>query len=954
MKHFTLLLTLLFWIAILGCKKPTDDTVTPVPGPTNPTGTGPAIPKTNFVAWVTDSKKDLGLLINDPENERQLAVFGNKTAAGDLKDVQYILSTNTAKQIWLVYEFNADYTPKSVRTSTGHFLEFSNFDKTAKTFSVKISDFATSKLLLSKDKIALDNNVIVSIDEMKKRALNDFKGARIASGSRTRSVSAAEYAYLATNAFGCVMGAAALAGEIGAAGAGLALVPLTAFNTWNSCKGAFDSLKNFTNGAPLYSCVNGDDIINSSASYTESIVGLLKDAGKAGSLASLASSVIPQILNNAIQAVDKGLCDPNDSPAHSTGDPHITTLDGLRYGFQGHGEFIAAKSTTDNFEVQVRQEDVGKNGKVTMNTAVGIQTGADVVCVTVKPDRLFINNQAQDLASFTRQTLKEGALVSKIKENGFDVLNVYVKNGDLVKVRFHGSYLLDYSLYIQENRKGKLIGIMGNYDGDKLNDVTIRDGENIMKDGGLPFAKLYPTFTDSWRITQANSLFQYDAGKNTETFTQKDFPRTELTITAEQRSKAEGICRAAGVTTEPFLSNCILDVAITNDPALASSSLWGQTINTLPSSLPVPITQEAVDVKTMRTIQSAGFILKADGTLWASGWNDHGMFGIGGQNFNEPNTKDKFLKIWDGVKEIARGSLGSHSLFLKNDNSVWAAGYNQQGQIGNGVTDGNNVRTAVKIMDGGKALATGSNNSFVIKTDNTLWAWGQDGGRLGSGTKVDKFVPIKIMDNVKAVSAGEWHTLILKMDNTLWVTGSNAYGEFGIDKDGGQLYESLTPMKVMENVKAITAAGYSSYIIKTDNTLWVTGNNNSGQLGIGTSDSGKGLIKYTKIMDDVIFVDGNNIATFIIKMDNTLWATGHNRDGQFGDGTATDQTIPKPKQVATGVKSVVTGGRHGYLENRTFILKTDNTLWAAGANLAGILGDGTDRPKLTFVPINVK
>jgi len=414
---------------------------------------------------------------------------------------------------------------------------------------------------------------------------------------------------------------------------------------------------------------------------------------------------------------------------------------------------------------------------------------------------------------------------------------------------------------------------MGNYDGDKLNDVTTRDGENIMKDSGLPFGEPYPTFADSWRITQANSLFYYDAGKNTDTYTKKKIPRTEQTITAEQKAKAEGICRAAGVTTEPFLSNCILDVAITDDPTLASSSLWGQSINTLPASLPVPIIQEAVDVKSMRSIENAGFVLKADGTLWASGWSDHGFFGIG-KNYNEVDTKDKFIKIMDGIKGIASGSQGTHSLFLKNDNSVWAAGYNQQGQIGNGATGGDDVKTAIKIMDDGKALATGTYSSFVIKTDNTLWAWGDNRhGQFGDGTKVEKSKPTKIMDNVKAVSVGEWHTLILKTDNTLWVTGSNAYGEWGT---GSSTYQTYTPIKIMENVKTMTATRNSSYVIKNDNSLWVTGSNYTGQLGIGTSGNGTDIKTFQKLMDNVILVDANNIATFILKTDNTLWATGYN------------------------------------------------------------------------------
>ena len=91
---------------------------------------------------------------------------------------------------------------------------------------------------------------------------------------------------------------------------------------------------------------------------------------------------------------------------------------------------------------------------------------------------------------------------------------------------------------------------------------------------------------------------------------------------------------------------------------------------------------------------------------------------------------------------------------------------------------------------------------------------------------------------------------------------------------------------------------------------------------------------------------------FIIKTDNTLWATGDNEKGQFGDGTTTNRTTYT--KVASNVKMVATGGRNGYLEPRTFIVKTDGTVWATGDNINGILGDGTDVSRTSFVPINVK
>jgi hypothetical protein len=56
--------------------------------------------------------------------------------------------------------------------------------------------------------------------------------------------------------------------------------------------------------------------------------------------------------------------------ASSNGDPHVTTLDGLHYDFQAAGEFVASKSTTDNFAIQIRQEPWLGDDTVSFDTAV--------------------------------------------------------------------------------------------------------------------------------------------------------------------------------------------------------------------------------------------------------------------------------------------------------------------------------------------------------------------------------------------------------------------------------------------------------------------------------------------------------------------------------------------------------------------------------------------------------
>ena len=79
--------------------------------------------------------------------------------------------------------------------------------------------------------------------------------------------------------------------------------------------------------------------------------------------------------------------------------------------------------------------------------------------------------------------------------------------------------------------------------------------------------------------------------------------------------------------------------------------------------------------------------------------------------------------------------------------------------------------------------AVGAYHSLVIKTtDGSLWAWGYNGnGQLGDNTLNPHTTPQPVsgLTNVVAVAAGVTHSLALKSDATLWAWGYNYYGQLG-------------------------------------------------------------------------------------------------------------------------------------------------------------------------------
>ena len=92
-------------------------------------------------------------------------------------------------------------------------------------------------------------------------------------------------------------------------------------------------------------------------------------------------------------------------------------------------------------------------------------------------------------------------------------------------------------------------------------------------------------------------------------------------------------------------------------------------------------------------------------------------------------------------------------------------------------------------------MAAGTNHTLAVRTDGTLWAWGDNSyGQLGDGTTTARLVPTQVgtATDWQSVAAGGEHTLAVGTDGTLWAWGSNSYGQLG----DGQPYYTATPLLI--------------------------------------------------------------------------------------------------------------------------------------------------------------
>lgn len=296
------------------------------------------------------------------------------------------------------------------------------------------------------------------------------------------------------------------------------------------------------------------------------------------------------------------------------------------------------------------------------------------------------------------------------------------------------------------------------------------------------------------------------------------------------------------------------------------------------------------DVKKIAAGYNQTFAIKSDGTVWAWGNNTHGLLGSGGYS-NE--TVPKKISSLANIEAIATGAF--HTLALKSDGSLWAFGNNTYGQFGNGSTSVDNPNPIqIQTITGLKDISAGSYYTMVLKTDGTVWTWGNnDYGQLGNGGTTGSITPFKVpIDNVQQISAGWFHAAVLKYGE-VWSWGNGTQGEMG---NGGQL-SSYTPVKVPNISADRISAGFGSTIAASQHNIWSWGSNSSGKLGNGSADTNVLAPAAIPGINGNSYLYYSDIAmgaqhTLFLLNNGDLWVCGNNGYGQLGNGSATNTTQP--------------------------------------------------------------
>lgn len=227
-----------------------------------------------------------------------------------------------------------------------------------------------------------------------------------------------------------------------------------------------------------------------------------------------------------------------------------------------------------------------------------------------------------------------------------------------------------------------------------------------------------------------------------------------------------------------------------------------------------------------------------------------------------------------------------------------------------------------------------ANHGVFIQQNGSVTVTGNNSqGQLGLGhtTQINTATAVTLPDGKSAMmtATGPAHTAIIMNDGSLYMSGDNTHGELGLGIT--TQYTTLTNVPITRPVRDVAFGSIHSAIVTIDGALYTTGNGGDGRLGLGNTNS---HTSYQQVYPSAAAAVACGIDyTLVLTNDGDVYAFGNNTYGQLGVGNT--DSYSSPQYVLSGAKAIYCS------EYTSFAVMQDNTMRAWGYNGSGYSYTGT-------------
>uniref|UniRef100_A0A8W8N019 Fibrillin-1 n=1 Tax=Magallana gigas TaxID=29159 RepID=A0A8W8N019_MAGGI len=298
------------------------------------------------------------------------------------------------------------------------------------------------------------------------------------------------------------------------------------------------------------------------------------------------------------------------NPALNFGDPHIVTLDGKNYTFNGYGEYTMLKISKDSiqFDLQARTDLATTANGTSINATIfsGFvaldQTGSKLqIEMSQDKTKMLVRVNDRDL---TREFGNESYV--SLNQN----LSVRWENRTLAASFLQTSIILRVSLgvrflisevVVDNAYSGFAKGLMGNFDGNATNEFILPNGTLLDENATKIERDIYFNFGQKWLVNE-DSLFYYEKGLSYQNYTHPEFQ--PIFLDEVNRNKLDDAKTKCG--SNPSQA-CIFDYLATGDIALAESSGLEEAsahtdIKILENESPIITGNSSINVEVGKTV----------------------------------------------------------------------------------------------------------------------------------------------------------------------------------------------------------------------------------------------------------------------------------------------------------------------------------------------------------------